>query len=409
MQSQLAKRHFASLKLSRFLIFSIIISAVFLARFGLRITEEFSLPFSYIFLYFLIFTGINKDFLLTSNQRLLLFGVFFICASISYILGVSYQSSTSLMLILFIYFPVVFFFKNSKELIEPGLFFFRNCLFALGIAGILQYFIQYIYSPSWLFDYTPYFPSWILMGNAMNTAVPIGSHFKANGFFCREPSSFSQFMAIGILLELHVFRQWKRLPWLVLALLLSFSGTGLILLGIALLFPLNSSTLPRVLITGFVAALIFFTLGKPLGLDATLERASEFQGGVGVRTSSGFARFIAPAIVVCDGTSHPMNFFFGHGPGTMSRTITGFEFHDPTWSKLYFEYGAMGFLTLLIFFCVSLSNSYLPSPPIAGWVVQYFFLGGALLTFDTVVIPLVFISLLSKKQIGFSRFAKPTA
>ena len=357
------------------------------------------MPFSYIFLYILLFVGLNKHFILASYKKLFFFILFVISSFLSLYLGSKDTSLTSWLLILFIYLPVVFQFRDSESYLTPTLSFFRTCLYILAIVGIAQFFIQFITSPPWLFNFSTLFPSWILMGTNMNTSITIADHFKSNGFFVREPSTFSQLVALAILIEINIFRNWKRLPILILALLLTFSGTGLLFLGFGLLFPFNAATVVRLFLTAIVAMFIYVALGKSLGLDDTLNRSNEFSGGVGVQTSSGFARFIAPGIVVSEGARDSIgHLLFGHGSGSISRTITGFAFHDPTWAKLLFEYGLLGTLAFVTLFKTACSDSFLPSPIIAGWTMQYFALGGHLLTLDIVVIPLVFLVLLAKRS-----------
>ena len=65
-----------------------------------------------------------------------------------------------------------------------------------------------------------------------NLVIPvgIGSLLKSNGFFIIEPSTFSQFMALGLIIEATLFRRPRYLIFFILALVLSFSGTGWIVL-----------------------------------------------------------------------------------------------------------------------------------------------------------------------------------
>jgi hypothetical protein len=80
-----------------------------------------------------------------------------------------------------------------------------------------------------------------------------------------------------------------------------------------------------------------------------------------------------------------MSFLFGKGPGTYlyySRTMfalwAGFDPHDPTWAKLIFEYGVIGFVVFMVFilYCLSAAS---PSPLLAlGLLFGYLTFGGML-------------------------------
>ena len=71
-----------------------------------------------------------------------------------------------------------------------------------------------------------------------------GSHeYRANGVFLLEPSFFSQVLAVGIVAELCTFGRLSRLALFGLALIVSYSGTGLIVLAVCLPLCLIGRTL----------------------------------------------------------------------------------------------------------------------------------------------------------------------
>jgi hypothetical protein len=388
-------------KYSKILISGAIISIWFCNNFGIGITEDFLFPISFIFIIPFLFLGINERFIYIDKKRLFFYIVFLVFSSLSFLLGLRYQSIFSLILILVLYSLLLLKINNCGDLYYLSLNVLRTCIIIISFAGVIQFFLQFIYNPPWLFNYTILLPSWLhsLAGKGANTVIQIGSHFKSNGFFLGEPSGLSQLTALGILLEIHVFKQWKRLPILILALLLSFSGTGLLLLAFGLMFPLNASTIPRVLVTIVLALIIYTVLGKPLGLDDTVARKDEFSMGLGRDTSSGNARFIAPAYAIIDGLQNSRTpFFFGNGPGTMGRTITGYTFHDPTWAKLFFEYGFFGFIALITYLFVSCSQNFLPSALGAAVSFYYLFLGGLLLNTGVILFLVIFFSLFTRSS-----------
>jgi hypothetical protein len=94
----------------------------------------------------------------------------------------------------------------------------------------------------------------------------------------------------------------------------------------------------------------------------------------------------------------PGTLWFGHGPGTIFRQDVGYEFHDPTWAKLIFEYGLTGFVVFLALFLFALRTSSPDSPPplraramlFGGWLLM----GGHLLSPEQNFLTLALVGLL---------------
>jgi hypothetical protein len=205
----------------------------------------------------------------------------------------------------------------------------------------------------------------------------MGALYKSNGFFFREPSGFSFMMALALMIECLSQRRALRIACFVLALLLSYSGTGLLALIIGTFLPPNRKTLVRAALALGAAGLVLWLLGDALNLSFTLSRASEFDS----ERSSGYIRYVAPLHLLMDAArADPAGLWLGHGPGTIFRTQTGYEFHDPTWAKLIFEYGLLGFAAFVTLFA---STVLAPKAParirimlFAAWLIM----GGHLLS-----------------------------
>jgi hypothetical protein len=146
---------------------------------------------------------------------------------------------------------------------------------------------------------------------------------------------------------------------------------------------------------GFVAAGLYALLAGPLNLTYTLSRLDEF----GSEDSSAYIRYVAPGRLLAEAAaSSPGTLWFGHGPGTIFRQDVGYEFHDPTWAKLIFEYGVTGFLAFLALFLAALRISSQDSPPplraramlFGGWLLM----GGHLLSPEQNFLTLALVGLL---------------
>src|SRR5690606_28604443 len=153
---------------------------------------------------------------------------------------------------------------------------FGNIALLCALAGIAQFFAQFIIDTPWLFDFSHYLPEAVRNVGTYNTQIPVGDLYKSNGFFLREPSAFSFLMALAAIVELNTERRWQRVVLFVFALLLTYSGTGLLALGLGLMFPLGFKTIARLIVLGLGGMLLIALLGDVLNLSFTVSRIQEF-------------------------------------------------------------------------------------------------------------------------------------
>lgn len=343
------------------------------------------LNLAFLAIYALLAIAVLFDRLLVSTPRLLLYGAMVVLAGVSTAVNLSVNreqvSLGSLALLLVIYLPYTFVLKpgtlaeNDRDF---ALGTFLNVGFACALIGIAQFYVQFLVRPPWLFDFLPYVPDVLHGSERYNTVIPVGSLalFKSNGFFFREPSGYSLLVALTLICEWVSLRRTWRLLSLGLALLVTYSGTGILALSIGMLFPLGVKTLLRFSVVGSVAGLIFVILGEAMHLTFTVGRVGEFQG----ERSSAYIRFIAPIRLIRETLNEgPWTALLGHGPGAISRERQAYEFHDPTWAKLLFEYGVLGFGLMVALLWVTLSRSTLPIQVRAVLFCSWLIMGGQLL------------------------------
>jgi hypothetical protein len=370
----------------KILIFLTAFSAVFLNRFGINVVSDFSLSLSYVFLYVTVFFALKKRLLVINLGASFLFLLTALSACISYLNGQDFRSLPSLFLFLFVYFPFVFE-KRIKDNSDQAFFrlFYPMFLF-VAVAGVCQFFLQFFYKPDWLFDYRPLIPDFLRFKNPMNTVIPIFSFTKSNGFFLLEPSGFSQMMALGMYLCIIFPITFFSYYLFSIGLLLSFSGTGLILFFFSSILGLKFSTAHRRYIP--LLFLIFFTIISFLNEDSLLlTRMGEFSGGTELETSSAAARFKNPIITLKEYLfDSPGSFIFGQGPGTITRVPKDYMAHDPAWAKLLFEYGFGGGLFFLCFILFSVAKENSRRDLSFLFFIQWFFLGGHLLSLDLIAV-----------------------
>lgn len=388
---------------------------ILLARFQLNVGDYYlnvGLAAQYLLLLVLFFKG----FVGLDPTRFLLFVSCLFIVFVSWIANSDISSTSSVLLLVASYAAFVFVARTpggSGNLARWAAGAYLNIMLFCAAAGILQFFLQFVLKADWLIDYTPYLPPEIQGGGRFNTAYKVGAFYKSNGFFLREPARFSQFVAVAILCELSIQRRLRvvRLATLGLALLLSYSGTGLLTLAFGLMFPLGRRTVVRGIALALGGMLIFGLLGGVLNLSVTTSRVNEFSA----QGSSGYARFIAPFIFISDyANSTPYSLLIGHGPGSTSRSADigalGYEVAVSTWNKLVFEYGSLGFVAFTGFVFYSLIRSRAPAELAAavclGWIILW---GGVLLNADAISIIYVLVGIWAAgPRIGRNQRPAPT-
>ncbi len=302
--------------------------------------------------------------LVVDPVRVGLMSLFACSLSLSTAANASNVSLDSAALVTVMYMPFVLSLRAPDGLFEDCARIFQRMMLFCAVAGILQYTLQYIFPGPRLFTFRNLVPEDWLIAN-FNTTNPLtwGSHiYKSNGVFFVEPSVFSQFLSIAILFEVLYFRRTMRMAVFVIALLLTYSGTGPLMLGIVLPWVILQRRAYRLLIGLAVLAGIAVATGDLWHLDALLGRVSEF----GQRDTSATDRFIAAAWVIADTmrwSAHDM--LLGYGPGSYVRVVrfAAYDAHDPVWAKLLFEYGILGVVSFSAFFCRALFHA-VPS----GWI-----------------------------------------
>ncbi|PCI57311.1 MAG: hypothetical protein COB36_03345 [Alphaproteobacteria bacterium] len=268
------------------------------------------------------------------------------------ILGGHIFSFASMFLLIIVHCPYAFGLKANSAMPGIQFLYFQRIMVIIAIAGILQYAAQFIIGGDIAFFLDTMFPQSIIM-QGYNGTIPLqygSSFYKSNGVFLQEPSSFSQLLAVAIVVEAIYFKNWKRVVLFLAAISLTFSGTGLIIL--FALIPIYLIHYRKFFILTFllVAVLTAPLWGTFVGLGGTINRTREFTD----TRSSGYARFVSIVPTLNTYIVPQTNtFLFGLGSGSILRTLTSnesdYEWHNPSWGKMIFEYGIIGGLAYFIF------------------------------------------------------------
>lgn len=262
-------------------------------------------------------------------------------------------STPSFLLLVSMYFAYVFVVPDTDGgAFESTLRLFRRFSLIVAIAGIVQFAAQVAIPGPTLFTFKDSLPRTILT-QSFNEVIPVPGAWelnKANGFFLLEPSHFSQLIGLALIAEMAFFRPSWRLALLALALLLSYSGTGLVLCAFFVPMLLVRRGYGRLVLLGLGAAFVLYLFSSAIHLTSLFDRLSEFDS----ESSSASARFLSPFYLFNDVVfPHVQSTLFGLGPGSIEPYFKAMDYlvHDPTWGKLFFEYGLVGTVPFLIFLC----------------------------------------------------------
>lgn len=345
---------------SRLFVHLALISCLCLQRFGLIVGGSsifFSLPLFLMLLGLMLVSGYGR----IRTMSLAVFGLFAIEALVTTLVALNvpetrHQLSTlSLFSLLAIYLcllvePARRF--DRRGTIDVFLFYVRLCA-ALGIA---QYLLQFVGVRVFSFMLTVPALKPVLVEALYNynPIISYGSSItRSNGFFLIEPSVFSQLLALGMAVEFFIKRQLKYLPLYGAAYLFSFSGTGLLALGItiAILLLADRRFSGRILL--FLLSLGALTVTAAFVFPDQFASLAGRAGEANYSGSSAYARYFAQFEFIGQYTDKTRS-LIGFGPGSMERSGFYFTGSGNPALKLFIDYGILGLGLFTWFLFVSL-------------------------------------------------------
>jgi hypothetical protein len=360
---------------------SVLCASLFLQRFGLSLGDK---GFSLVGPIGLLLTGIGLfDGTLTIHRPRLcgfLILLFFALLAASWravvpnSFGTAPNFASLSQFLLLTSFATVSF---AQPVAEARFFRLTTLLLtAIAIAGVLQFAAQFIGLS--LFSFTGILPDSILYEKGYNLQIPIVSGlYKSNGFFLVEPSVFSQFMALALAIEITAFKRLDRLCLFAAGLMLSFSGTGWIVLGcfiVAVAFGMGAR---GVALAAATVAMLLLAVGAmylfaPELLLVTAARINE----VSQINTSGHLRFVTPFWALADVLHRdPVAIILGIGAGVTERLPLTYDYAVNTPVKVLLEYGAPALIAYVALF-VSGHKSTVQKMLVLPGIVMFLFTGG---------------------------------
>ena len=334
--------------------------------------------------------------LLIQYDRLLCFLVLGLAVTCSLLLNFNASMLPSYCLFIVMYFLFALRRPSTAQRYKSILLAFQFLAAIFSCLAVAQFAAQSVVNGRDLISFYGIFPEFLLT-NYYNTIIPLtdgSSLIKSNGIFLLEPSTLSQTMALGILIEVLEFRRPRYLLVLALGLLFAYSGTGLMILLLFLPFaglPHRKAALSILLVVIFVVGLLAAGIIDP---SIFLSRVGEFED---TRTS-GFQRFIAPfwmTVEHFDKASLSV-LLLGSGPGTTAAFSANFWYSGNltgAWIKMLYEYGLIGSVVFICFLASCFKASRCPGVLLAAILYSYVFLGGQILSTPFLIMMIVLCTL----------------
>jgi hypothetical protein len=272
-----------------------------------------------------------------------------------------YASLTSLLLVFVLYVPLHFRLRRGLDLRDAQDYIqrvFVAVVVAISLIAVLQLVAVNALGLSVLKNISVVLPDEIKAAGIYRFDREGGGIAKANGFFLREASTLSIVTAFAILTEYFSLARKRILGILAAGLLASMSGSGVFIIFVGLAFPSSFRRVPYFVVLSLLVVLLVISAPEIPGLGLWVDRLSEFH----IEGSSGYARYVAPFEMVQRGFDQGSSaIWFGNGAGSYLRTILllqrHYEISDPTWAKLLYEYGVMGFVLIPAVFMARLYSS----------------------------------------------------
>jgi len=272
-------------------------------------------------------------------------------------------SVTSLVLFTLLHFPYVLQFRRTPDYTRV-LAFFQGVALTIAVLGIVQYAVQFLIGPTLAFPIENFFPEAFKVSKFnMQGYLEYGSEvYRTNGVFMLEPSFFSQLLAVAVVLEAVTRRRLWALGVLLAGMAVSFSGTGLMLLGACLPCLAIAKRRWDWLLAGVLLIAVAIVLAEVVDnpyINVFVKRAGEFaEPG-----SSGFERFVGGFYVFEQLLwPQPLRGLFGFGAGSMQLydAKAYWPFGSNAVFKMVFEFGLVGGIAYFGFLYYCLTRSAAP-------------------------------------------------
>jgi hypothetical protein len=276
-------------------------------------------------------------------------------------------SKGSFVVLAALHVPYVLTLAEQRELGSATVDFFLKLARVIAWCAIAQFVLKSFVPVRYLFPIENFVPhAFVVQQFNEQGVIEYGSQlYRSNGVFMLEPSFCSQLLAVAVMVELGTLSRFRHLAIYALGMLVTYAGTGFLILGVCVPIFVIQSGRWSLLLIGAVAIAALAVGGSYLHLDRFIARAHEFNS-VG---SSGFARFVGGFYLFKQFLwNDPVRALVGFGAGSFKAYAlrAHWPVAEMALTKLIFEYGLIGTAAYFGFLLYCLTGSTLPRPAVVA-------------------------------------------
>jgi len=360
-------------------VVTLLVAAVILQRFAVPIASELGIG---LVLGLAVFAwAALQGLVVIEPGRAVLYCLMLAALLLSLYLDSEGFSPFSLMMLVLLYLPFIAIMPATSADFRRLLDFFQKLALVVAASAVLQFAVQFVLDPGWMFPFDRILPAAFFIPD-FNRVIPFaGGLVKSTGLWLLEPSHLSQLMALALLIELRHFGRPLVLGSLGLGLILSFAGTGMLLLAVFVpLILLLEGRLGLLIVMGAAAGLVVLLFSDVFPVSYFLGRIDELTNS----QASASMRLLGPYWAVVDVfAGRPDRLVFGLGPGMIGDAVWNFDYsvQDSSWLKLLVEYGLLGAIPFALFYGYCLFAATHDRLLAAAALCLVLFLGGFLLAY----------------------------
>jgi hypothetical protein len=319
-----------------------LVGATFLSKFAIPPFGAQGIGISVFVLLAAVIAGIVGGGMRIEPRRLTVYFILVGSLGLFQILQPEAFSPLSLLLLAAVHLPYAVTVPHSDDG-DRIIDFFLGIATLLALLGIAQYALQFFVSPRYLFPIENFVPdTFIVQHFNHQAAMEYGSHeYRANGVFLLEPSFFSQVLAVAIIAELCTRGRMARLAIFGLALVASYSGTGILVLAICLPLCVVMQRRWGLMLVGFLGLVAIIVVHEFFYPIRILSRIAEFSS----THSSGYSRFVGGFYLFDQFLWHDTwRALFGYGAGAFTNYASRVHYgaDEIALFKMVLEFGLVG-------------------------------------------------------------------
>jgi hypothetical protein len=388
---------------ARTLVLALLLVVLLGQRLGVPISEAQQIPAALLLATGLLALGLLTGAFVLDRQRVLLYLTSMTILTLLTVVSLARQQDPSVLSVFFVIALYALATVRASVLeadeVRSLLDSYVRIMSVLAVIGIVHAGVQYLGIPydDWFARVVP--EPFIIQG--YNTGDPIvwdSPIYRTNGVVFLEPSFFSYFLGIAVVVALYRGHSVWIVSLLMVAIVPTLAGNGLVVVAagiVALALGRHRRNLLVLVVPAGAAVLL--ALATPLAAHF-MNRVTE----VSNPDSSSSMRLVQPYEMLWPAwLDDPVSLLLGNGAGSATDIVAASSVPGvlaPVLPKVFFEYGVIGAMAFLVFVLWSLGAGGGERPWAAGILVSYLALNAAFLQETFALSTILFVHLLRQPR-----------